>query len=372
MQVDKHGQGDGEDQPQAAATEQQAAATEAATDGAGQEPAAKDVTDSEDEYYGHGSERSYPGDSEVDMSIQQNRIVNEEYDSDLESDEYEGNDYMVFMGNEFGFLAGMYDDDDDFEDPYEYDEAFDDYDVDEEEDQDEDEEEDQDEDGPGGNIDPAFLFGHLSRSVYARLVQSLPLLEDFVPTPLDHELAVELSLRTLPLAPNGEFPHLRGTTEDVKILSPTLALAARELDSGRVGVPPKHATINAATFHRLPSRVQKVMDRMQSRAYIGRFTDDGSIFVGTLCAFIDCVMKSCPPLYMKIMIMIIMIIIMIIKSMLLFSCLSKRTHNKALRHAHQRFRALAPIERHPCQKFEMDGDRHSHVERPKIFAVRLH
>jgi hypothetical protein len=279
MQVDKEGQGDGEDQSQAATTEQQAATTEQQAP----EPAAIDVTDSEDDYYGHGSERSYPGDSELDMSIQPNRIINEEYDSELDSDEYEGNDYMVVMGNEFGFLAGMYDDDDDFEDPYEYDEAFDDYDVDEDEDQYEDEDEDQDDDGPRGNIDPAFLFGHLSRTVYARLVQSLPLLEDFVPTPLDHELAVELSLRTLPLAPNGEFQHLRGSTKDVKILSPTLALAARELDSGRVGVPPKHATINAATFHRLPSRVQKVMDRMQSRAYIGRFTDDGSIFVGTVC-----------------------------------------------------------------------------------------
>lgn len=270
--MDEHGQGGEEEPPQEPASRD--SSVQQPTEQVHQSAASESVTDNEVEYYpGHGSERSRPGDSEIDMSIQPDwdYDIEEAYDSDTDSDEFEGNDYITYMGNEFGFLGGLYDDDEEeeeeFEDPY-------DYDYEDEEDGDDFDAREEDE-----TIDPAFLFGHLSRTVYARLVQSLPLLEDTTPPPLDHELALELSLRTLPLA-RGEFPHVRGAAKEVKVLSPTLALAAREMDCGRSGIPPKHATINAATYHRIPSRVQKVMDRMESRAYIGRFIDDGSIFVG--------------------------------------------------------------------------------------------
>lgn len=37
-----------------------------------------------------------------------------------------------------------------------------------------------------------------------------------------------------------------------------------------------------ASFHYLPTRATRIIDRMQSRVYIGNFSAEGNVFVGEL------------------------------------------------------------------------------------------
>jgi WD repeat-containing protein 23 len=60
-----------------------------------------------------------------------------------------------------------------------------------------------------------------------------------------------------------------------RVLSPAAALALREAGAA----PPGAAGRHTAAFHRVPERPAGIVDAMRSRAYIGRFTADGSVFV---------------------------------------------------------------------------------------------
>lgn len=42
-----------------------------------------------------------------------------------------------------------------------------------------------------------------------------------------------------------------------------------------------------SAFHRLPTKPTKVVERMQSRGYIGQFTKDGELFVGKTTCYCD-------------------------------------------------------------------------------------
>lgn len=157
----------------------------------------------------------------------------------------------------------------------------------------EDEEEDDDEDA---DADVDLFFGRAANTVHSRAINQLPLIKDHVPEPMTNELADELTMRTAPVglrtigtgagAPRrttsnaegegeGAPPLMRNTT-----LSPTRALLLREIQPGGSGMGAhRRAAGHIAAFHRLPTKPMNIVDRMQSRAYIGRFTSDGDLFV---------------------------------------------------------------------------------------------
>jgi len=134
------------------------------------------------------------------------------------------------------------------------------------------EEEDDDE------ILEAHFFSQLSNSVYARMINQMPLIRDYTP-PLvdDKDLVNELTARTAAVnlrAPG--TPRKFGAKSSSARMSPTQSLFFRETQPGG---PNSAAHRHFSAFHRLPSRPTKIVDRMQSRAYIGRFTPSGDIFI---------------------------------------------------------------------------------------------
>ncbi|KAH7619642.1 hypothetical protein Ndes2526B_g06624 [Nannochloris sp. 'desiccata'] len=171
---------------------------------------------------------------------------------------------------ELGLLSDIIDTES--EDPsYEEDDEDPDYPLDDGEEEDDDNDDDDDE------ILEAHFFSQLSNSVYARMINQMPLLKDYTP-PLvdDKDLVDELTSRTA--AVNIRAPATPGKSgaRSSTPMSPTQSLFFRETQPGGSN---SAAHRHFSTFHRLPSRPTKIVDRMQSRAYIGRFTPSGDIFI---------------------------------------------------------------------------------------------
>ncbi len=59
-------------------------------------------------------------------------------------------------------------------------------------------------------------------------------------------------------------------------------LKRRESQMGCKGGFSQAQCCHMASFHYLPSRATRVIDRMQSRVYIGNFSAEGNVFVGNL------------------------------------------------------------------------------------------
>ena len=57
-------------------------------------------------------------------------------------------------------------------------------------------------------------------------------------------------------------------------------LKRRESHMGCKGAFSQAQCCHLASFHYLPSRATRVIDRMQSRVYIGNFSAEGNVFVG--------------------------------------------------------------------------------------------
>lgn len=113
-----------------------------------------------------------------------------------------------------------------------------------------------------------------------------PPIDSWQPPPLDHALAVELSQQTSGVGPRtpGHPSSLArpssangSATPRGGVMSPASLLLLRESGGGPLA-PCQRA--HFAAFHRLPTRPSSVADQMQSRAYIGRFTASGDLFVG--------------------------------------------------------------------------------------------
>lgn len=114
-----------------------------------------------------------------------------------------------------------------------------------------------------------------ARTADSRVAARFPRLDELEPSPLEGDLAAELALRTAPLGPRGGAVKRAATP-----LSPTHSLFLRETAAGgAAGGAARRAGAHISTFHRLPCRPTRVVDSMQSRAYIGRFTPDGDLFV---------------------------------------------------------------------------------------------
>ncbi|KAL4424371.1 hypothetical protein ABPG75_001672 [Micractinium tetrahymenae] len=187
-----------------------------------------------------------------------------------------------------------------------------------------------------GEEDMYAVLNRAASSAFARQLQQFPLLRDWVPPVMQHELAAELSMRTAAAGPRGEpHPLARGrgghlppaeASEDSldsggsrgrrrrsserearshgsrgsggarveaapapstpaastqrRPLNPAHALLLREARQGSSGgrmLPEQCA--HFAAFHRLPSRPARVVDQRPSRAYIGQFTPNGEIFI---------------------------------------------------------------------------------------------
>ena len=222
--------------------------------------------------------------------------VEDDDDDEIESEDEEEIDYPGGILVHGGMLIAGDDSDEDVE---EWD------DTEEEEEDDEDvlyDDSGEDEYGPG------FFSRTTNGGVLStRGIPQMPLIKDYVPEPLTNELADELTMRTAGVglrttgtaaaAPQSRdlrinpssgnettgsptaaapIPLLRSSTP----LSPTRALFLREIQPGGSGMNAHcHAAGHIAAFHRLPTKPMTVVDRMQSRAYIGRFTNDGDIFV---------------------------------------------------------------------------------------------
>jgi WD repeat-containing protein 23 len=147
------------------------------------------------------------------------------------------------------------------------------------------EEDDEDPDYPDGEeeedddeILEAHFFSQLSNSVYARMINQMPLIKNYTP-PLvdDKDLVDELTARTAAVhlrAP--ATPRTSGTTSSSRTNPTQSLLFFRETQPGGSN---SAAHRHFSAFHRLPSRPTKIVDRMQSRAYIGRFTPSGDIFI---------------------------------------------------------------------------------------------
>lgn len=99
------------------------------------------------------------------------------------------------------------------------------------------------------------------------LLNGFQLLRDHVPSPLENELSAELKVRTEALQPRA----LKSTMK-LKCINPASWIALRENCATKA--------IHFSTFYRLPRRPTRRVDLMNSRAYIGQFTADGSMFVG--------------------------------------------------------------------------------------------
>lgn len=62
-------------------------------------------------------------------------------------------------------------------------------------------------------------------------------------------------------------------------------LKRRESQIGCKGGFSQAQCCHLASFHYLPSRATRVVDRMQSRVYIGNFSAEGNVFVGNFHGF---------------------------------------------------------------------------------------
>ncbi len=62
-------------------------------------------------------------------------------------------------------------------------------------------------------------------------------------------------------------------------------LKRRESHMGCKGGFSQAQCCHMASFHYLPSRATRVIDRMQSRVYIGNFSAEGNVFVGNFHGF---------------------------------------------------------------------------------------
>jgi WD repeat-containing protein 23 len=125
------------------------------------------------------------------------------------------------------------------------------------------------------DIVEAHFFSQLSNSVYARMINQMPLIENYTP-PLvdDKDLINELTERTA--AVNLRAPLTPSLDSKRRILSPTHSLFFRETQPGGSN---SAAHRHFSTFHRVPNRPTRIVDRRQSRAYIGRFTPSGDIYI---------------------------------------------------------------------------------------------
>jgi DDB1- and CUL4-associated factor 11 len=206
--------------------------------------------------------------------------------SESESPPLLDNNLIVINAAEEGFESalsseelGISEDtgDTDSEDPS-YDEDDDDPDFPLEEGEEDEEDDDDDE------IMEAHFFSQLSNSVYSRMINQMPLIRDYTP-PLvdDKDLVDELTARTAavnlraPMTPSKIAAGIGGRNSSFSTpMSPTQSLFFRETQPGGANTA---AHRHFSTFHRLPSRPIKIVDRMQSRAYIGRFTPSGDIFI---------------------------------------------------------------------------------------------
>lgn len=166
-----------------------------------------------------------------------------------------------------------------------------------------------------GEGDVYELINRAAGAAYARQLEQFPLLRNWTQPPMQHELAVELSMRSAAASPSGApHPLARGPTGSTlsppasssrgspagagvrapsdeaaaavepcrhrRSLNPAHALLLRESRQGSGGgsFQPEQCA-HFAAFHRLPSTATRVVDQRQSRGYIGQFTPDGNLFV---------------------------------------------------------------------------------------------
>ena len=70
-------------------------------------------------------------------------------------------------------------------------------------------------------------------------------------------------------------------------------LKRRESNVGFKGGMSQAQCCHLASFHYLPSRAARVIDRMQSRVYIGNFSKEGNVFVGKSQCILSFEVLSC-------------------------------------------------------------------------------
>ncbi|PRW59922.1 LEC14B -like isoform X2 isoform A [Chlorella sorokiniana] len=190
--------------------------------------------------------------------------------------------------------------------------------TDEEEEEEEEEEESDDEEyeleegdlESDGDEDVYALLNRAASMASRRQLEQFPLLREWTPPVMRHELAAELSMRSAAASLRGApHPLARQAMPDSncsisnaaaagpagpeapptppaaaplrpKRLNPAHALLLREARQGSSGghmLPEQCA--HFAAFHRLPREPTRVFDQRPSRAYIGQFTPAGDVFI---------------------------------------------------------------------------------------------
>jgi len=142
---------------------------------------------------------------------------------------------------------------------------------------DEDEEEEDEEDNNSLDVHQVlnYITGRSRRE--SNYLDQFPRLSEYKAPPLDHNLAIELDLKTSaadPTSPSSSSAAAGGGGKN-HIVNPIHLLRQREGSSGRQ----KQQITHFATYHRLPSRPAHLIDTMHSRGYIGQFTKTGDIFI---------------------------------------------------------------------------------------------
>lgn len=130
------------------------------------------------------------------------------------------------------------------------------------------------------DVDEEVVYNHLlnltSRQMHGQRLERMPLISDYHPPPLVHDLADELTLRTAALGPRTQSSPFYGATGPVtSVLSPPRMMMLRETTLGGASQLSTHFSSHL----RLPTKPTGIAARMHSRGYIGRFTDDGEVFV---------------------------------------------------------------------------------------------
>lgn len=143
---------------------------------------------------------------------------------------------------------------------------------------DEEEEEEEDEDNNSLDVHQVlnYITGRSRRE--SNYLDQFPKLSEYKAPSLDHNLVIELDLKTSaadPTSPSSSSAAGGGGGGKNRIVNPILLLRQREGSSGRQ----KQQITHFATYHRLPSRPAHLIDTMHSRGYIGQFTKTGDIFI---------------------------------------------------------------------------------------------
>ena len=122
-----------------------------------------------------------------------------------------------------------------------------------------------------GELEEELLFtGGINRAGMAEYIRSLPSVSEYVRPKMDNELA-DIIQR--------EFSSVKCSDPSAAV-SPAKLLQYREI--GFDGNAAK-STRSIAVSCMIPDSPSFVIDRMESRGYIGRFTADGDLFIGMFC-----------------------------------------------------------------------------------------